>query len=103
MIGTPLMSSQAFPPLYTVRAAFTAHGVPSENFSQCLFNQPVENSIALLFVHRDKCSGQWKQSRFFTQQIQFFELFLVQMQNPKILLDSVCLRRVYEFVYRFEN
>ena len=33
VIGNPLMQSLDFPPLHTVRAAFTAHGVPSLEFS----------------------------------------------------------------------
>lgn len=33
VIGRPLILSQAFPPLHTVRASFPAHGVPSVSFS----------------------------------------------------------------------
>lgn len=34
MIGNPLMLSPGFPPPHTVRAAFTAHGVPSNSVAQ---------------------------------------------------------------------
>ena len=50
-------------PLYTVRAAFTAHGVPSKNLCQYLFNQPFESHV----FTNPGCLGQWKQSCFFTQ------------------------------------
>ena len=49
VIGKPLISSRAFPPLHTVHATFTAHGVPSVSIFHCLNNQPL-NRIKTVVV-----------------------------------------------------
>ena len=40
VIGNPLMSSPGFPPLHTVHATFTAHGVPSLVILTIYYNLP---------------------------------------------------------------
>ena len=47
VIGKPLISSQAFPPLHTVHATFTAHGVPSVSRFRCLNNQTCHRNTVL--------------------------------------------------------
>ena len=49
VIGKPLISSRAFPPLHTVHATFTAHGVPSVSIFHCLNNKPL-NRIKTVVV-----------------------------------------------------
>ena len=47
VIGKPLISSQAFPPLHTGHATFTAHCVPSVSRFRCLNNQTCHRNTVL--------------------------------------------------------
>ena len=47
VIGKNLMLSPTFPPLHTVHATFTAHGVPSVSRFRCLNNQTCHRNTVL--------------------------------------------------------
>ena len=74
MIGNPLKSSPDFPPLHTVHAAFTAHGVPSEmNFNSFKHNLHTSLQHGMLLRY-GRSSSQ------FSQFIELFQLLFVQLE-----------------------
>ena len=58
VIGKPLKLSPAFPPLHTVHATFTAHGVPSLNILSNLINLTKEFHCQLISSARSTFSYQ---------------------------------------------
>ena len=75
VIGKPLISSRAFPPLHTVHAIFTAHGVPSISIFHCLNNQPLNRiKTVVVEIRLNRLHGSQ-----LTKVVNLYKLFVIKL------------------------
>ena len=73
VIGKALMLSPPFPPLHTVHATFTAHGVPSVSIFHCLNNQPLNRiKTVVVEIRLNRLHGSQ-----LTKVVNLYKLFVI--------------------------
>ena len=93
-IGKHLKLSPAFPPLHTVRATFTAHGVPSNLFAILLLHHSIilekchlfKSIVFCSFVYIEKLPTSALSSSILIRCFSVIDKILISLESCEVLL-----------------